>query len=264
MRFQRNQILLILLIFISFYGYVAGCTHKEEVLPAQASGTTTYSHGDAIMLPGLETAGDTTQWKLDQVHCSVLWSGAYLGATGLLTGRFNSFGLNNVTPALQTYDSSSGQPLPDTSWAFYENEPAKTYFTGYVQINTSNTGEPARDSGCNISALHTIKIIPGEQNLSDSNIALIQTTSVTFDPNGSDYIVNANLTWRGGMATPFTAPVTGKLVFIPENWATEGTSTFGVFGLQLTFQFNCSDWGITSTNIGQEITIQANMNFNNK
>jgi hypothetical protein len=264
MRFQRNQILLILLIFISFYGYIVGCTHKEEVLPSQASGTTTYTHGEAIMVPGTETAGDTTQWKLDQVHCSVLWSGAYLGATGLLTGRLNSFGLNNVTPAEQMYYNASGQPLPDTSWAFYENTPAKTYFNGYVQINTSNTGEPARDSGCNISALHTIKIIPGVQNLSDSNIALIQTTSVAFDPNGSDYIVNANLTWRGGMATPFTKAISGKLVFVPEQWVTEGTSTFGVFGLQLTFQFNCSDYGITSTNIGQEITIQANMNFNNK
>lgn len=264
MRYYRNQLLLVLLLLVSFYGYIAGCTHKEMVLPSQATGTTTYSHGNAIMLPGTETAGDTTQWKLDQVHSSVLWSGAYLGATGLLTGRFNSFGVNNVSSEEQTYYNTSGQPLPDTSWAFYENEPSKSYFNGYVQINTSNTGEPARDSGCNISALHTIKIIHGVQNLSDSNIALIQTTSIAFDPNGSDYIVNANMTWRGGNAAPVTNPISGKLVFVPEAWVTEGTSTFGVFGLQFTFQFNCRDFGITSTNIGDQLTIQANMNFNNK
>lgn len=261
---RRNQLLLILLVFITFYGYIAGCTHKEMELPAQATGTTSFSHGSATMLPGKETAGDTTQWKLDQVHCSVLWSGSFLGATGLLTGRFNSFGLNSLGGTELTYYNTSGQPLPDTSWAFYENQPSKTYFSGYVQINTSNTGEPARDSGCNISALHTIKIIKGVQNLSDSNIALIQTTSVAFDPKGSDYIVNANLTWRGGLTAPFTKAVTGKLVLIPEAWVTQGTSTYGVFGLQLTFQFNCRDFGITSTNIGDEITIQANMNFNNK
>ena len=264
MKFQRNQILMIILIIMSIYGYVAGCSHKDEVLPAQASGTTVYSHGNAILLPGNMTVGDTTEWKLDQVHCSVLWSGAYLGASGLLTGRFNSFGLANVTPAEMMYYTKTGQPLLDSSWAFYENVPSQTYFNGYVQINTSNTGEPARDSGCNISALNTIKIIHGVQNLSDSNIAEIHTTSVAFDPNGSDYIVNLNLTWRGGLATPLTEAIVGKLTFVPENHVTEGTSKFGVFGLQLSFQFNCRDYGITSTNIGDEITIQANMNFNNK
>jgi polyisoprenoid-binding protein YceI len=255
---------MILLVVISAYGYVAGCTHKEETLPSQASGTTVYSHGSAVFLPGNMTVGDTTQWKLDQVHCSVLWSGSYLGAAGLLTGRFNSFGLANVSAAAMKYYTTGGQPLLDTSWAFHENAPSQTYFNGYVQINTSNTGEPARDSGCNISALHTIKVIPGTQNLSDSNIAEIQTTSVAFDPNGSDYIVNLNLTWRGGLAAPLTEAVVGKLSLIPEGQVTEGTSSFGVFGLQLTFQFNCRDYGITSTNIGDEITIQANMNFNNK
>lgn len=264
MRFSRNQILLILLIFLGFYGYLAGCTHKEQLIPPQASGTTTFSHGNAIMLPGTLTAGDTTQWKLDQVHCSVLWSASFLGASGLLTGRFNSFGMAYISPSLMVYYNTGGQPLLDSSWAFYENNPAKTYFNGYVQINTSNTGEPGRDSGCNISALHTIKIIKGVQNLSDSNIALIQTTSVAFDPNGSGYIVNANLTWQGGMATPTTQAVSGKLIFTRENHVTQGTSSVGVFGLQMTFQFNCRDFGITSTNIGDEITVQANMNFNNK
>lgn len=264
MKIARNQLLMILVILLSGLGYVMSCTHKEMELPAGATGVPVYTHGNAIMLPGTMTAGDTNQWKLDQVHSSVLWSGAYLGATGLLTGRFNMFGLANITLAQQMYYNTSGQPLLDSSWAFYENNPSQTFFNGYVQINTSNTGEPARDSGCNIAALGTIKIISGVQNLSDSNIALIQTTKVAFDPNGTDYIVTANLTWRGLLATPMTESISGKLVFVREAWVTEGTSTFGVFGLQFTFQFNKSDYGITSTNIGDAMTIQANMNFNNK
>ena len=63
----------------------------------------------------------------------------------------------------------SGQPLKDSSWAFYESDPAKTYFNGYVQINTSNTGEPGRDAGCNVAGMNTVPIRTGYQNL------LIQT-----------------------------------------------------------------------------------------
>jgi polyisoprenoid-binding protein YceI len=264
MKLPRNQILMFVLVFMSIFGYIASCTHKDEVLPSQASGTTTFVHGNSVFLPGSMAAGDTTSWKLDQVHSSVLWSGAYLGAAGLLTGRFNSFGIANVSSDQMINYSVNGQPLKDSSWAFYENDPSKTYFNGYVQINTSNTGEPARDSGCNISALFTTKVKAGVQNLTDSNIALIQTTSVTFDPSSSDYIVTANLTWKGGFATPFTESVTGKLTYVARNVVTEGTSVFSVFGLQLNFAFNCRDYGITSTNIGDNLTIQVNANFNNK
>ena len=264
MKISRNQILMGVVLVFSSLGYVVSCTHKDMIAPPPASGTPTIVRGDAIMLPGNMTPGDTTEWKFDQVHSSVLWSGAYLGASGLLTGRFNDFGIANVTPPQQIYYYTSGQPLKDSSWAFYENDPSKTYFNGYVQINTSNTGEPARDSGCNIAALGTIKIIPGVQNLSDSNIALIQTTSVAFDPNTAGYIVTANLTWRGLLPAPHTESITGKLIFVKESQVTEGTVTMGVFGLQFSFQLNCRDFGITSTNIGDVLTIQANMNFNNK
>jgi polyisoprenoid-binding protein YceI len=264
MKIGRNQILMGAVIVISSLGYIVSCTHKDMTTPPPATGTPTIVRGNAVMLPGTLTPGDTTQWKFDQVHSSVLWSGAYLGASGLLTGRFNSFGIANVTPSLQTYYSTKGQPLKDSSWAFYENDPSKTYFNGYVQINTSNTGQPGRDSGCNISALGTIKIIPGVQNLSDSNIALIQTTSVAFDPNSAGYIVTANLTWRGLLSAPHTESITGKLVYVKEDPITEGTLKMSVFGLQFTFQFNCRDYGITSTSIGDMLTIQANMNFNNK
>ena len=111
--------------------------------------TPDIKRGNGVFLPGNLTAGDTSQWKFDQVHCSVLWSANYLGAAGLLTGRFNDFGISSIPAASKDiYIQPTGQPLKDTSWAFYENDPTKTYFNGYVQMNTSNTGEPGRDGGC--------------------------------------------------------------------------------------------------------------------
>jgi Uncharacterized conserved protein len=123
------------------------------------------------------TAGNTNEWKLDKVHSSVLWSSNYVGAAGLLTGRFNQFGMHDITDAKAISYVTAGQPLLDTSWAFYESDPAKSYFNGYVQINTSNTGEPGRDAGCNISGMGTIAIISGTQNLAYPNLAKIKTTA---------------------------------------------------------------------------------------
>ncbi|MFA5245281.1 MAG: hypothetical protein WC380_08260, partial [Pedobacter sp.] len=62
-----------------------------------------------------------------------------------------------------------------------------------------------------------------------------------------------------------TKSVVGKLKYIKK--ATVGATTatpYDVFGLQLVFQFNCRDFGITSTSISDKIEIQCNVNFNNK
>ena len=97
------------------------------------------------------------------------------------------------------------------------------------------------------------------------NLAKIKTTEVKFDPLTNDFIVTLNLTWLGKLATPFTATVTGKLKYIPQASVQFGTSAgYSVFGLQLQFQFNCRDFGITSTSISDKIDIECNMNFNNK
>jgi hypothetical protein len=71
------------------------------------------------------------------------------------------------------------------------------------------------------------------------------------------------LTWQGKLATPLTKSIVGKLNYVPK--ATIAAATpYDVFGLQLEFQFNCRDFGITSTSIGDKINIECNMNFNNK
>ncbi|CAN5714807.1 hypothetical protein BH11BAC4_BH11BAC4_15390 [soil metagenome] len=266
MKLLNNKILLVLLLLLSAYGYIASCTHKNEsLLPDPASTNVVIVRGNNVHLPGNMVAGDTSQWKLDKVHSSTLWSTSYVAAAGLLTGRFNQFGMHNVVDAEMLNYTATGQPLKDTSWAFYESDPTKTYFNGYVQINTSNTGEPGRDAGCNVSGMGTTAIVAGTQNLTVTNLAKIKTTHVEYDPLTTDYLVTFNLTWQGKLTAPLTQSIVGKLKYISKATVNAGTaSAYNVFGLQLSFQFDCRDYGITSTSIGDKIDIQCNMNFNNK
>ncbi|MEO7264289.1 MAG: YceI family protein [Ferruginibacter sp.] len=261
MKLFNNKTLMFLLLIITASGYVVSCKHDDQLLPPPAATGTTITRGTAIHLAGV-TVGDTTTWKVDKAHSSVLWSTNYVGAAGLLTGRFNQFGVHDVTDAKMINYVTTGQPLVDTSWAFYENEPSKTYFNGYVQINTSNTGEPGRDAGCNVSGMGTTAIVVGTQNLTVSNLAKIKSTEVKFDPLSNEYIVTLTLTWGGKLAAPISKTVVGKLKYIPK--AKASTGTYSVFGLQLKFQFNCRDFGITSTSISDKIDMEVNINLNNK
>ncbi len=257
--------LLALLVSFSLYGYITGCTHDDELPPPPASSGPVINRGTNIHLPGNMTAGNANEWKFDKSHSSVLWETNYVGASGLLTGRFNQFGIHDVTDAKMINYTTTGQPLSDSSWAFYENEPAKTYFNGYVQINTSNTGEPGRDAGCNISNLGTTAIVSGTQNLTLTNLAKIKTTEVKFDQLSNDYIVTLNLTWQGKLSAPATKTIVGRLKYVPKARVQFGTAAaYDVFGLQLKFQFNCRDFGITSTSISDKIDVTCNINFHNK
>lgn len=266
MKLTNSKLLLVLLILASGYGYMISCTRNDSlIVPIQTTEPFVPTRGNNVHLPGNMTTGDTTQWKMDKSHSSALWTTSYVGASGLLTGRFNQFGMHDVTSAKMIYYTGSGQPLKDTSWAFYENDPAKTYFNGYVQINTSNTGEPGRDTGCNIGNLGTIKIIAGQHNLTDSNLAKIKTTKVEFDPNSNGYIVTLDLTWKGKLTAPLTKTYVGTLKYIPKSRVQFGTAAaYSVFGLQLRFSFNCRDFGITSTSISDRIDVECNINFHNK
>ena len=261
MKLFSNKSLMILLIIISGFGYIVSCTHDNSFPPPPATTGVVITHGTNIHLPGNMTAGNVNEWKMDKAHSSALWSTNYVAAAGLLTGRFNQFGMHDVITAEMLNYVITGQPLKDTSWAFYENEPAKTYFSGYVQINQSNTGEPGRDAGCNVAGMGTTAIVAGTQNLTVTNLAKIKTTEVKFDPLSNEYIVTLTMTWQGKLAAPLTKTLVGKLKYIPK---ANVNATYDVFGLQLKFQFNCRDFGITSTSISDKIDIECNMNFNNK
>ena len=266
MKLLKNTYFWILAILLSGYAYMASCTRQDSlIVPIETSKPFTATRGNAVLVPGSMTAGNTNEWKLDKVHSSVLWSTNYVGAAGLLTGRFNQFGMHDVTDAKAISYVTAGQPLLDSSWAFYENDPAKSYFNGYVQINTSNTGEPGRDAGCNISGMGTIAIVSGTQNLAFPNLAKIKTTQIRFDPASNGYIVTLNLTYQGKLTTPLTKSIIGTLKYVPKSRVQFGTAAaYDVFGLQLKFQFNCRDFGIVSTSIADKIEIECNMNFNNK
>lgn len=266
MKRLKYHSLLIILVLFSSYGYISSCTHQSlSPLPDPASNKPVITRGANIHLPGSMTKGNVDEWKLDKTHSNVMWSTNYVGAAGLLTGRFNQFGMHEVTDAKAINYITTGQPLLDSSWAFYENAPEKTYFNGYVQMNQSNTGEPGRDAGCNVSGLGTVAIVPGTQNLTLINLAKIKTTEVKFDPLSNDYIVTLNLTWGGKLAAPITKSIVGKLKYISKAKVQFGTTAaYDVFGLQLKFQFNCRDFGIVSTSISDKIDIECNMNFNNK
>lgn len=265
MKLLSNKLLMIALILFSVFGYIVSCKHDDILPPPPATTGPVITHGTNIHLPGSLTAGNPAEWKVDKVHSSALWETNYVGAAGLLTGRFNQFGLHDVKDAEMQNYPVTGQPLPDTSWAFYENEPSKTYLNGYVQINQSNTGEPGRDVGCNVAGMGTTAIVPGTQNLTVTNIARIKSTEVKFDALSSDYIVTLNLTWQGKLGAPITKVITGRLKYIPQQHVQFGTNAgYDVFGLQLKFQFNCRDFGITSTSIADKIDIEVNANFNNK
>ena len=263
MKHLSNKLQLMLVILISGLGYVVSCTHDNSFPPPPASNTVVITRGNEVHIPGNMTAGNATEWKMDKSHSSALWSTSYVGASGLLTGRFNQFGMHEVTPAKMLMYATTGQPLLDSSWAFYESDPSKTYFNGYVQMNTSNTGEPGRDAGCNISGLGTTAIVTGQQNLTVTNLAKIKTTKVEFDPLSADYIVTLTLSWQGKLAAPLTTTLTGRLKYIKKA-TIAAASPYNVFGLQLKFQFNCRDYGITSTSISDKIDIECNMNFHNK
>jgi hypothetical protein len=259
---RLTQTPIIIALLVTTFGYFVSCKHDDAVIESSAPKIT---RGTAVHLPGNMTSGNVNEWKLDKTHSSVLWSTNYVGAAGLLTGRFNQFGMANVTPALSINYVTTGQPLKDTAWAFYEAEPTRSYFNGYVQINTSNTGEPGRDVGCNVGAMGTVAIVSGTQNLTETNLAKLQTTKIEFDPASNAYIVTANLTYKGLLAAPLTKSVVGKLNYIPRKTVQFGTAAaYDVFGLQLKFPFNCRDYGITSTSIADKIDIEINMNFNNK
>ncbi len=263
MKMKYYRLLTIMLFFVSFLGYVVSCTHDNEPAPEPENDNPVIERGTNVHLPGAMTVGNPNEWKFDKSHSSVLWETNYVGASGLLTGRFNQFGVHNVTDAEMQKYTTTGQPLKDTSWAFYENEPSKSYFSGYVQTNTSNTGEPGRDAGCNLGGLGTTAIESGVQNLTVSNIARIKTTSIEFDPASADYIVKFNFTWMGKLGAPATRALTGRLKYIPKATISAAVP-YNVFGLQFKFQFNCRDFGITSTSISDKIDMTVNINFHNK
>ena len=105
---------MILFILISGAGYIFSCTHDNDLTPPPASTGPVITRGTHVHLPGNMATGDSTQWKVDKAHSSVLWSTNYVGAAGLLTGRFNQFCFHYLTDTKMLKYFKNGQPFKDS------------------------------------------------------------------------------------------------------------------------------------------------------
>jgi polyisoprenoid-binding protein YceI len=147
MRNSKERILGLLIVVFSVVGYVAGCTHDDQIL---ASSGSDIQRGEQKV-----TLTDPKQ-TFDKAHSNVQWSTAYLGSTSLLTGRFDNFGV--------------------TSFAFDESNADGINFEAWVWLNAVNTSEPGRDEGCLLETFGTDASLTTE----DENLAIIKSKSVTL------------------------------------------------------------------------------------
>jgi polyisoprenoid-binding protein YceI len=164
MRLIRQRILGAIIVAFCIYGYIAGCTHDDEVLASLGPDITRGE--EKVSLSNPNTAFDKT-------HSNVGWETLYLGSTSLLTGRFDSFGFN-------LFD-------------FDESVAAGIRFEAWVWLNSVNTSEPGRDDGCLLGTFGTTDAATTE----DENLAVIRSKSVELSTTDKGYLVKADLTFHG-------------------------------------------------------------------
>lgn len=227
MKLLKQNSVWILAILLCGLTYMVGCTRENELL---------VSNGPEIIRGTDKTSLSDARWTFDKSHSNVMWETAYMGATALLTGRFNSFGFNK--------------------FEFDEADPANTSFEGYVLLNTVNTGEPGRDGGCLLGTFGTAAGKTSEPE----NQAIFKTKSVTFSTTDKGYIVKADLTFHG-----VTKEVTAKLNYVGKTSTTTSGVTTVVVGFSLDFPILAkTDFAIASTNIGDNVNIRCNATFRYK
>jgi len=220
MRKSKEGILGFLIVAFSLVGYVVGCTHDDEIL---ASSGPDITRGDQKI-----NIGTNAKHTFDKAHSNVQWSTAYLGATSLLTGRFDNFKIN--------------------SFNFDESNAAGINFEAQVYLNTVNTSEPARDDGCLLQTFGTTASLVDEPE----NLAIIKSKSVTLSTTDKGYDVKADLTFHGA-----THEVVAKLRY--DGKTLSGTSEVLGFGLEFSFLAK-TDFAIVSSNIGDNVTVKINTN----
>ena len=160
----RVRILVAFFVIASFFGYIVGCTHEDEILSSQ---------GPKIERGTEKISLANTNTSFDKAHSNVNWSSKYLGVTSLLTGRFDNFGF-------YTFD-------------FDEPNAAGIHFSAWVWLNSVNTSEPARDDGCLLGTFGTTAALTTE----DENLAIITSKSVELSTTDKGYNVKADLTFHG-------------------------------------------------------------------
>ncbi len=225
MKFLQSKYTWIVAILLCGYGYILSCTHDDELIVGSG--------------PNIERGNDKmglsdSKVSYDKSHSNVGWETAYIGSTALLTGRFNSFGIN--------------------AFEFDESNAAGISFDAWVWVNSVNTSEPGRDQGCLQTTFGTNTSMTTEA----ANIAVIKSKSVEFSKTDKGYIVKADFTFHG-----VTKEITAKLKYVGK--APSGDGTIEVYGFNLQFNFLAkTDFQISSNNIGDNIDVYCNAIFRKK
>jgi polyisoprenoid-binding protein YceI len=217
MRSSRDGIIGALIVAFSFIGYVVSCTHDDEVLSSQ---------GPAIVRGDQKVTLTNPKHTFDKAHSNVQWSTAYLGATSLLTGRFDNFGFY--------------------SFDFDESNAAGIHFEAWVWLNTVNTSEPGRDDGCLLSTFGT----NASNTTQAENLAVLKSKTVELSTTDKGYNIKADLTFHG-----VTKEVSCKMTY--DGKTKSGNNDVLGFGLQFQFLAK-TDFLIVSNNIGDNCEVKCN------
>ncbi len=216
----------------------------EEPIVTIVRGTDSYNIADATpqdYLEGLVAATNngevfaayglvpTGNWFLDVPHSAVNWKTAYMGSAALLTGKFSWFALKN--------------------FSFDETDPSKISFEAKVLLNSVTTGQPLRDDGCLLTDFKTDASFMDEAE----NLAVIKSTSASYNTDDAGYTVLADLTFLGQ-----THSVTINLGYV----GVEEYSSYTMISFNAEFQFNAiSNHGLGATTVGDLVTINLNLNL---
>jgi polyisoprenoid-binding protein YceI len=220
MKLTFERVAIVFLFVFSVYGYVAGCTHDDEILASQGPDITRGNQQLSLTNPKV---------SFDKAHSNVQWATLYLGATSLLTGRFDNFGFDK--------------------FEFDESNAAGISFKAWVWLNTVNTSEPARDDGCLLSTFGT----NGTNTTQPENLAIITSKSVELSTTDKGYIIKADLTFHG-----VTKEISCKMRY--DGKTTSGSNEVLGFGLEFSMLAK-TDFLISSTSIGDNVDVKCNANF---
>ena len=185
------------------------------------------SNGEIFAAYGLVPTG---QWFLDVPHSAVSWASPLDGVGANLTGKFSWFAIKN--------------------FSFDETDPSKISFEAKVLLNSVVTSQILRDEGCLLVAYGT----DADKGVNESaNLAIIKSTSASYNIDDAGYTVLAELTFLG-----VTKGVTMNLEYVGK---TEYDS-YTMISFQAEFQFNAiSDFFLESSSVADLVTINLDLNF---
>ncbi len=205
--------------------YISSCKHDDELLVS--NGAKIERGTQKLNFPA------DAKVSFDKTHGNVGWETAYLGGLSLLTGRFNTFGID--------------------AFNFDESNAAGINFDAWVWVNSVNTSEPGRDQGCLQTTYGTTVAMTTET----ANIGRIKSKSVELSTSDKGYIVKFDFTFHG-----VTKELTGKLYYEGKTETGSGATLKYVYGFTLEFQFLAkTDYLIVSNNIADKVGVTCNAIF---